>query len=206
MHRRALLCSLLALPVAGCVEDELVTYTPETPAERELRLSRERLQRTVGEGGLFGAGLGAAAGAAAGGVHGAFRGAQVGRLGGAAAGAYVRQLQERYATREAVLDRVVSDLRTKNAEMEASIAALRAAASERRAAGPDIARDQRVAQEARATVAAAESQEEFFSRTRSILDAEGLQPGGSAVDPELARLRQRVSTMRGIAATLSTAG
>jgi len=206
MQRRTLLFALVATGLGGCVGDELVTYTPETPAERELRESRERLQRTVGEGGVFGAGVGAAAGAAAGGLQGAFRGAQVGRLGGAAAGAYVRQLQERYASREAILGQVVTDLRATNTRMEQSIAAMKAAQAERRAAGPDATRDRRIAEEAVASVQAAEQQVQFFAQTRSILDEQGLSASGSAVDPELARLRQRVSTMRSIAAALAPTG
>ncbi|PWR01187.1 hypothetical protein DKT77_18705 [Meridianimarinicoccus roseus] len=190
------------LGLSGC-GDELVTYTPETPAERELRESREALQRTVGEGGLAGAGAGALIGAAAGGVQGAFSGAQIGRLGGAAAGGYVKQLQERYASEEQVLDAVVADLRTTNARMDDSIRAMRAALAERQTGTAEAAvRDERLKAEVDDTLTVARQQEEFFASTRSLLISDGMGTGAS-IDPELARLRERVASMQSISNTLA---
>ena len=182
---------------------EVVTYTPETAAEREIRESRERLQRTVGEGGLAGAGLGALVGGAAGGVQGAFAGAEVGRFGGAVAGGYVRQLQEEYATQEEVLNAVTEDLRRTNARLDDSIRAMRAALAERQAAdGADAGLTDRLRAEVDDTVTVARQQEAFFSRTRSLLISDGARPEAS-IDPELARLRDRVAGMQSIADTLA---
>lgn len=192
---------LACLLVTAC--GEVVTYTPETPAERELRESRERLQRTVGEGGLAGAGLGALIGGAAGGVQGAFAGAEVGRFGGAAAGGYVRQLQEQYATQEQVLEAVTVDLRRTNARMDDSIRAMRAALAERQAAaGPDAGLTERLRAEVDDTVTVARQQEAFFASTRSLLISDGISTQGS-IDPELARLRDRVAGMQSIADALA---
>jgi predicted nucleic acid-binding Zn-ribbon protein len=162
------------------------------------------LQRTVGEGGLAGAGLGALIGGAAGGVQGAFAGAEVGRFGGAAAGGYVRQLQEQYATQEQVLDAVTADLRRTNARMDDSIRAMRAAVAERQAAAAtqDAGLTERLRAEVDDTVATARQQEAFFATTRSLLISDGLGTQDS-IDPELARLRDRVANMQAISDTLA---
>jgi uncharacterized protein YcfJ len=200
---RKILFPAALVVISGCAGDEFVVYTPETPAERELRVSRENLQRTVGEGGVAGAGLGAALGAATGGVQGAFAGAQIGRLGGAAAGGYVKQLQEEYASQEQVLDAVVADLRTTNARMDDSIAAMQSVLAERSAsAEANTARDERLQVEVADTLTAAQQQEQFFASTRSLLISDGMNVGRS-VDPELARLRDRVASMQRIANSLA---
>jgi uncharacterized membrane protein len=201
-YPRLVAALLTCLIVTAC--GEVVTYTPETPAERELRESRERLQRTVGEGGLAGAGLGALIGGAAGGVQGAFAGAEVGRFGGAAAGGYVRQLQEQYATQEQVLDAVTVDLRRTNARMDDSIRAMRAALDERQAASAtqDAGLTERLQAEVDDTVTVARQQEAFFASTRSLLISDGLSTQAS-IDPELARLRDRVASMQSISDTLA---
>ena len=131
LERRSFLVVPILL-VAACAG-----WEPETEAERELRLSRERLQSTVGQGGLTGAAGGALLGALVGGAGGAFQGAEIGRLAGAAAGAYVRQLQAEYASQEAVMVQVAADLRATNAEMQRSIDAMRAVLAQTRAAGEE---------------------------------------------------------------------
>lgn len=200
--RRISFLLMASLAVSAC-GDELVTYTPESPAERELRESRENLQKTVGEGGLAGAGAGAVIGALAGGVQGAFSGAQVGRLGGAAAGGYVKQLQEQYSSQEQVLNAVMGDLRTTNARMDDSIKAMRSALLERAdAAEPSQVRDERLKLEVDDTLEVARQQEEFFASTRSLLISDGMSTGNT-IDPELARLRDRVSSMQTIANSLA---
>jgi uncharacterized protein YcfJ len=199
---RGLVLGLGVFGLAAC-DAELVTFTPETGAERELRESRERLERTQGEGSLAGAGAGAILGAVTGGVQGAFSGAQIGRLGGAAAGGYVRQLQTTYASEEQVLDAVVSDLRTTNARMDDSLRAMQAALREQQGAQvASSARTDRLRLEVDDTLAAAQQQEAFFASTRSLLISDGLGVQGS-VDPELARLRDRVASMQTIANALA---
>lgn len=197
------LIPIVFLSVAGCAGDQLVVYTPETPAERELRESRENLQRTVGEGGLVGAGAGALVGGAVGGLQGAFSGAQVGRFGGAAAGGYVRQLQEEYASQEQVLNAVVADLKTTNARMDQSIKAMQAVLQERQnSVETSAARDERLEIEVTETLETAKQQEAFFVNTRSLLISDGMSTG-TTIDPELSRLRSRVTSMQKIANTLA---
>ncbi|MEO0388882.1 MAG: hypothetical protein AAF281_15405, partial [Pseudomonadota bacterium] len=81
LPRRHVLLGLALLPLAGC-EGEFLSFVEETEAERQLRLSREALQSTVGEGALIGAAGGAIIGGLVGGGEGAFRGAQIGQFGG----------------------------------------------------------------------------------------------------------------------------
>lgn len=205
-RRRTLIGLGAGAVLAGCGEEGAFAWKPETEAERELRLSRERLQRTVGEGGLTGVAAGAAIGALLGGPAGAFRGAELGRFAGAAAGAYVRQLQAEFAEEEAVLDRVVSDLRITNARLEQSIAAMQSVVAETRAsAAVDATRLARNTTEAEATVEAAERQEAFFGATRSILQAEVAPVAGTGFDSEFDRLRTRIATLRAIAGELAGA-
>lgn len=215
LARTSLLVGLVAL--GGCANDAgVLTWEPETEQERALRESRERLERTQGEGSLAGAGLGALIGAVTGGASGAVQGAQIGRLGGAAAGAYVRQIQTEFATREAVLDRVASDIAAANAELETSIAALRALVETRRSQigglrqagdGPQltrqIARTGRNLEEANRTVETAAQTAEFFGAARNLLVTDGIAPAG-ALSPELAALQARVATLRSIAQELAT--
>jgi hypothetical protein len=195
-------CSILI----GCVEEQAFEWKPETEAERALRESREKLQRTVGEGGLVGAGGGALLGAAVGGVGGAVRGAQIGRFAGAGAGLYVKQLQEQFATQEAQSKQVIRDLQATNANLEASLAAMNRVIAERkqRAAQSaiDTTRDARNADEAAATVSAATGQQDFFVATRSLIIESGIDPRSSGIDSELDRLRARVRTLRTVSEEL----
>jgi len=205
VYRRAFILGLGALmPLAACNGEEAFAFKAETPAERELRESRERLQRTVGEGAAAGVAAGALVGALVGGTAGAFRGAQLGRLGGAAAGGYVRQLQEEFASQEQILGQVLKDLQATNARLERAIAAVRAVIAEQQAqASADPVRRERNASEAAAAVQAAVQQAQFFGSARSLLTEQGFATGPSGVDAELARLQSRITAMRGIAEGLA---
>lgn len=204
MSRRSFAVGVGVLAVlAGC-EGEFLSYVEETDAERELRESREALQRTVGEGSLIGAAGGAVIGGLVAGGEGAFRGAQIGQLGGAGAGLYVRQLQEEFATQEQVLGQVITDLRATNARLERNITAMRTVLAEQQArAAADVTRDQRNATEAVASVQAAEAQASFFGSTRALLVQSGTPVAASPFDSELARLQSRIAAMRDIASDLA---
>lgn len=208
LPRRRFLAAFAALPLVACTDQQPLEWKPETPAERELRESRERLQRTVGEGGLVGAGGGALLGAAVGGVSGAFRGAQIGRLTGATAGLYVKQIQSQYAEREAQANQILRDLRATNAELERSISAMRGVVSEKRQRARsqqvDSTRDTRVTQEAATLVQTAGDRDVFFSETRALVVKTGINSASSGIDAELQRLKTRVSTLRGISGELSS--
>lgn len=199
----------LVLITAACASEGVLSWQPETPAEREMRLRIDRLQSTVGEASLFGAAGGALIGGFTGGISGAMQGAQIGRLGGVTAGAYVRQLQAQYAAREDLLDAIVVDLRETNAELEASIAAMRVLVAERRAvlaANPSPtqqARGMRNLGEMERAIATAETQASLFGDARSVLVAEG-DPGDPVLDSEIAGLRDRIAAMKDIAGTLAT--
>lgn len=206
-----------ALVLSGCAEGAFLTWEPETPTEKEMRLKSERLQATVGEAAVTGLAIGALIGGLIGGGEGAFRGAQIGRFLGVGAGSYVRQLQARYASQEEVLDQVARDIEATNAEIEATIADMRVVLEERRAAlaaaraaatteaarvayERQRARTERTVVEMNGAIAAAERREAFFGEARSLLAAEG--PAGP-VDPALASLSARIAAMREIATALS---
>jgi hypothetical protein len=210
------------MALAGCGSGEFLTWEPDTPAEREMRLASERLQRTVAEGAVTGIAIGAALGGLLGGGEGAFQGAQIGRLIGAGAGAYVRQLQAQYAEREALLDRVAQDIEATNAELEATIAQMRVVLEERRAAlaaaraaagaseaqaaalRRQRARTERTVVEMNGAIEAAARREAFFGEARTLLAVEGSADGGTGpVSPALEALSARIAAMREIATSLS---
>ncbi|MGB7318865.1 MAG: hypothetical protein WBC85_12940 [Planktotalea sp.] len=208
LNRRNVFLSVAATGFfSSCSEQAAFEWKPETDADRALRENREKLQRTVGEGGLVGAGGGALLGAALGGVGGAVRGAQIGRLGGAGAGLYVKQLQKQYADKEALSNKIITDLRVTNANLEASLRAINAVVTERRQRAAqsqvDATRDARNIQEAAALVSAAKGQEEFFTSTRGLVIQEGINTKPSGIDGELARLRSRVKTLRAVSQELA---
>ncbi|MEM9428898.1 MAG: hypothetical protein AAGA32_05310 [Pseudomonadota bacterium] len=203
MIGRRTVLSFGVLFLAAC-EGDFLSYEAETPAERELRESREALQSTVGQGSLVGAAGGAAIGVLLGGGLGGARGAQIGQLVGAGAGNYVRQLQEEFATEEEVLGQVISDIQATNARLERTIAAMQAVLAEQRAqVAADSTRVERNASEAVAAVEAAEVQERFFGQTRSLLIETGAPVTSSAYDGELGRLQSRIAAMRDIASDLA---
>lgn len=206
LNRRTVFLSVAAGLLSSCGEQAAFEWKPETDAERKLRENREKLQRTVGEGGLVGAGGGALLGAAIGGVGGAVRGAQIGRLGGAGAGLYVKQLQKQFADKEALSNKIITDLRVTNINLEASLRAMNAVVAERRQRAAqsqvDATRDARNTEEAAALVSAAQDQEEFFTSTRGLVIQEGINAKSSGIDGELARLRSRVKTLRSVSQEL----
>lgn len=195
--RRKVLPGLATLLVlASCSDQQPLEWKPESDAERKLRESRENLQRTVGEGGLVGAGGGALIGAAVGGVGGAFRGAQVGRISGSTAGLYVKQIQSQFAEKEAQANKILLDIRATNARLEQSIAAVRSVTAEKRQRAAQLASDQtrdaRTAEEAQILVSVATDREELFTATRALVIENGIDTQASGIDNELARLQSRV--------------
>ena len=193
--------------ISSCGEQQAFEWKVETKAERALRESRERLQKTVGEGGLVGAGGGVIIGAALGGLGGAVRGAQIGRLGGAAAGLYVKQIQKQFSDKDAQSNKIISDLRATNANLELALQAMNAVVDERRQRAAqsltDSTRDIRNSDEATTLVEAARSQQEFFTSTRGLVIQRGLDTQTSGIDSELARLRNRVQKLRAVSQDLS---
>lgn len=202
MNRRVFMALGSAFVMASCDSGDVMTWEPETDSERELRESREALQRTVGEGALIGAAAGAVIGAAIDGTEGGFRGAQIGLLAGVTAGSYVKSLQQQYSEQERLLKEVITDLQRTNARMEDSLRSMRAALKEKQSrAQPDATRDARVSNEAAATLKVGENYGKLFSDTRSILSSQGYQT--SPMDRDLATLSKRISEMRSVAEALA---
>lgn len=203
MSSKAYILVACFLMLNGCTEGAIATWEPESPSERELRESREALQRTVGEGSLFGAAAGAAVGVAAGGIQGGFQGARVGQLAGATAGNYVKSLQIKYATQEQQLLALQQDIQKTNANMERSLKAMKASLEAQKSqVQVDQTRSVRVADEAEATVRTSERYRNLFLETRSILSTQGYRV--SELDDDLSALSTRVEAMRVIAEDLAT--
>ncbi|WP_299426049.1 hypothetical protein [uncultured Shimia sp.] len=202
IRRRCFLIYGGALVLTACDSGEVMTWEPETGSEKQLRESREALQRTVGEGALIGAAAGAAIGALIDGSEGGFRGAQIGFVAGVTAGSYVKSLQQKYSQQERLLTEVISDLQRTNARMEDSLRAMRAALKEKQnRPQPDATRDARLSREAAATLQVGENYNELFSETRSILSSQGYQT--SSMNQEMATLSKRISEMRSVAEALA---
>lgn len=215
---KPLLCLLMSaqLAVSACDRTKYFTWEPETQAEREMRLSVARLQSTVGEGSLIGAGLGAVLGGLFGQTEGAFQGAQLGRLGGVTAGAYLRQLQQQYSETEGVLGAMLADTQATNAQLESTIANMRALLDERRtvlqttqAAGDtDIleraqARGNRNLGEMELAVASAEAKQSLFGETRELIVIEAPTADTAALDSQIELIRNRINTMKQLSNTLA---
>jgi len=216
MTRRTIKACALAVVLAttGCAEGPFLTWQPETQAEREMRESTERLQSAVGEGTVFGTLGGSIIGALTGGLQGAVSGAEVGRFAGAGAGSYISSLQEEFATKEDVLDQVLTDISATNAEIGASITRMQTLLAERRGilrasradatrAPQEIARGERNLGEMEKAVTAAEGQAEFFGAARAALTQTD-PAAGRAIDPQLALMRDRIKAMKDIAGSLAT--
>ena len=126
---KKLISVLLILGLTACAAPSgyqaAFSWQPESAAEKQLRIKAEALQSPVGEGGAAGFTLGAVLGGLSGGMQGAFIGARLGRFVGAASGAYVRGLQQDYATREEQLDRLAQDLELNNRDIESALVTMR---------------------------------------------------------------------------------
>lgn len=206
--------AVIAVVLAGCTDGQVQTAVPaatsrdETSAERALRESNARLQSTVVEGMMIGSATGALIGGISDGKRGALRGLQLGFIGGTAAGAYVRNLQAKYASQERVLNQVLQDIARTNAELDRSIAAMRALVAENKAAIAKATsganeRGRRDVVEMKKAISSANQQADFFGQARGILLSQG-SPAG-AMDPQLAKLAQRIATMKELSASLSAA-
>ncbi len=203
-----------ALILASCTEGPVQTSAPnaavvsETAAEKALRESNDRLQKTVVEGMVIGTTAGALFGALNDGRRGALRGAGIGLIGGSAAGIYVRNLQAKYASEERVLNQVLRDIARTNAELERSISAMRTLLAENKAAiakgtSGAKARGRTGLAEMREAISHANQQSQFFGEARGLLISQGTN--GAAMDPQLARLSQRIATMKELSAGLAAA-
>ncbi|WP_294225860.1 hypothetical protein [uncultured Shimia sp.] len=202
VERRQFLAFASALILASCDSGDVMSWEPETDSEKQLRESREALQRTVGEGALLGAAAGFAIGTAIDGSEGGFRGAQIGLLAGVTAGSYVKSKQQKFSEQERLLTEVISDLQRTNARMEDSLRAMRAALKEKQSRPqPDATRDARVSSEAAATLKVGENYNDLFSETRSILSSQGYQT--ASMDRDMATLSKRISEMRSVAEALA---
>lgn len=219
LFAKQLISAFAILLVAACVTgpggQTAFSWEPETQAELDLRLKAEALQSTVGEGGTAGFALGVLLGGVTGGMQGAFIGGRLGRFVGSASGAYVRGLQEDYATREAQLDRLAQDLALNNGDLESAIATMRVVLAEQqaalaaaRASGDQVAlgraRDKAAGTVAtmNLTVEAATNRQAVLGEARSLVVASESQPGVAPVNKEYEDLAKRIATMRSIATTL----
>ncbi len=217
---------LALLMLAACAGSGVLTWEPETDAERALREQAEALQATVGEGSLAGAVIGAALGAATGNVGAAFQGARLGQFAGAGAGIYLKALQSDFANREAQLEQISADLQLSIDEVEAALASMRAvletqqsriAQLEQSVAANAATQAQLQRERERAArnlaemnkaIAGAEAREQVFAETRGIVVSAGDAPpaevaAGEQVDGYLTLLADRIASMRDIAGTLA---
>lgn len=217
---KKLIVGVLAFGLAACTAEQQSTtrafaWQPETQAEKQLREQAEALQSTVGEGGTAGFSLGAVLGGLTGGMQGAMVGARLGRFVGAASGAYVRGLQEDFATREEQLDRLAADLDLNNSDLEAAIATMRQVLTEKtaqlnsaRASGNagavNSAREQATGTVAvmNRTIEAATQRQAVLGEARSLMVVTGEQPEAAPLDARYQALADRIGAMRSIANTL----
>ncbi len=215
--KRLIICLMIA-PLGACLADpggqKAFEWQPETQAEKELRQKAEALQATVGEGGSAGFALGAVIGGLTGGMQGAFLGARLGRFIGSASGAYVRGLQEDYATREEQLDRLALDLELNNQDLESAIATMRQVLSQQRTqlaqartSGNSVAIT-RAKERAAGTVAVMNRAVEAATQRQAVLgEARSLmvvtdQTEAQPLNVRYEKLADRISAMRSIANTL----
>jgi uncharacterized membrane protein YebE (DUF533 family) len=162
-----LVAAMIAL--AACQPGSgILEWDPLSPEEQELRERAARIQRTVGEGAMFGALLAAALSAAVtGNVGTGIQVAGFGRLAGATAGTYVAGKQREFADRAEVIASITTDVRATNEEADALIGTMRRV----------IRADQERLKELRAEVAAGQTE-------RRLLES------------ELERARQNLEEMR----------
>lgn len=193
----------LALALAACIG---IGTKPAPPATPEAALAREAqaLQRTVQEAAVAGATAGA------GGVYvfgGKGPAPALGLIGGIpigiATGTYVGYLQQQYASNEARLARLRSDIDQTNAETTATIQTMRSVLDREQrqlAAGTGSGTAQSSLDAMHLAIAGAEKRRGEFESTRALQLVPGQQTG---VDPQIAELSQRISDMQTIAAQLA---
>lgn len=218
MARRFPAAGVIALFLAGllaaCIEVTPRPAGPDTP-EEELALQARALQRTIQEAAVAGAMAGAGGAYVIGGRGGMPAGILVGIPMGIATGTYVGFLQQQYATSEARLERLRSDIDLTNAETEATIRTMRVVLDRQRRAlaevraqaglgSEELTRQVTIAQESLANMAAAidgaENRQAEFNSTRSLRLVNDQLTG---VDRQIADLGQRIAEMRAIAGTLA---
>jgi len=203
-----------ALALAACVGIGTEPPPPPETPEAELALRAQALQRTVQEAAVAGAVAGA------GGVYvfgGKGPAPALGLIGGIpmgiATGTYVGYLQQQYATREARLERLRSDIELTNAETAAAIRTMRVVLAEQQrqlaalragtggaALSAQVSRAETDLANMNLAVNGAEKRLGEFGSTRSLQLVEGEITG---VDAQIGELSQRIAEMRQIAGTLA---
>jgi hypothetical protein len=211
---RGLRGMVAALALAGCVGIGTEPPPPPDTPEAELALRAQALQRTVQEAAVAGAVAGA------GGVYivgGKSPAPALGLIGGipigVATGTYVGYLQQQYASNEARLERLRSDIELTNAETAAAIRTMRVVLADQqreleaiRAGAGGAAMSEQVARaetdlaNMNLAVNGAEKRLGEFNSTRSLQLVEGQITG---VDAQIGELSQRIAEMRQIAGTLA---
>lgn len=205
--------ALAVMALSGCMQPTAggpQTYsltTDASAAEQDLQQRTRAYQRTLVEATASGAIIGGASGGPGGGV---IWGAGVGLF----AGSYVSFLQQEYSDRESALEELQADLQLINADMEATIATMRSVVAQQQqrlaqiAADPNQAglRAQELADSYsnranmdRIIEGATEWQAQF-QEARSLAQSPAEQ---AQIDPQLARLSQRIAEMRQIASSLA---
>ena len=162
---------------------------------------------------VAGAVIGGATGFAIGGEDKVDDGILFGAFAGLAAGTYVANLQKKYSTDEARLEKLRADVGKANAEAEATLVTMRkvrdqqlselaAARQANDAAALQAEQKQAAANEAemRKTISGAEKQYSELSSTRALKLVDDQETG---IDPQLNELGKRITAMRQIAETLA---
>lgn len=215
---KKLISVLLILGLTACAapsgQQGAFSWQPESAAEKQLRIKAEALQSTVGEGGAAGFTLGAVLGGLTGGMQGAFVGARLGRFVGAASGAYVRGLQQNFATREEQLDRLAQDLELNNRDLESALDTMRQVLAQHRvqlaqaqASGDKsaITRERERATGSVAimnkTVEAASQRQALLGEARSLMAVTN-QQANAPINTRYQTLANRITAMRSITNTL----
>jgi len=199
-----------------------------SPAQSKMRQQAAALDTPVWQTATFWQGT--AAGAAAGGLIAALTGgdakdiavgAAAGAAVGALAGAYVANKQQAYASREAVLDSMIADVRLKNAQAEDLIAGIQQVIAEDRKQLAQLERDYRQrkidrqqmdrqlavvrADRRRIAAAAGKAQEQLvvFTEARTEYRKQNPQVATPVLDKELAGFEKRIGVLNAMVKDLS---
>lgn len=207
-----LLLAFCALLLVACVEVKPPQNLPDTP-EEELNLQSRALQRTVQEATVSAATAGAGGAYIFGGRGAMPAGILIGIPVGFSAGTYVGYLQQQYATNEARLERLRTDVEVTNAETRATIATMRVVLERQRkelarlragGAGPALqaqtAQAEASLQDMSRAIDGAEGRAAEFQSTRGLRLVEGQLTG---VDAQIAELTARIADMRAVAGAMA---
>jgi hypothetical protein len=210
------ICACLAacaIPVPVSKGSSSADYRVDPGAELERQA--DAMTRTMGEAVMVGVALSGAASLATGGTGRSLATNMLaGAAGGVAGGGYVGYLQKKYATNEARLAKLKTDVDEANRNALASIQTLErlvasqnAQIAEARASGDqariksELAAIRENQSNAGQLIAGYQRRHDDFASTRALKLVSG---GGTGVDPEIAMLSQRISAMRQVAQSLHT--